>query len=81
MAELCHSCNAPIRFVLLAPSGKRMPIDWEPHPEGNVMVLEDGKVVVLSKGLASTARANHEDLHRSHFATCTDPDRWRRRSR
>jgi hypothetical protein len=46
-----------------------MPVDPEPVAEGNV-VLVDGLAVVGGEG---------EPRYTSHFATCPDAKRWRKR--
>ena len=41
MAE-CNSCGATIFWVIM-PSGKRMPLDAKPDPNGKVVLHDDGK--------------------------------------
>ena len=78
----CDSCGAAILWTLTR-TGKSMPVDEEPHPDGNVVLRRDGGkgpliAHVLSKG-------DHVDvmtkLHRSHFATCPHAARHRRRKK
>lgn len=38
MAE-CNSCGAPIRWVVVAKSGKKMPLDRDPVANGNIVML------------------------------------------
>lgn len=38
MAE-CNSCGAPIQWVVVAKSGKKMPIDLRPVRDGNIVKL------------------------------------------
>lgn len=38
MAE-CKSCGAPITWVVVAKSGKKMPIDRDPVGNGNIVML------------------------------------------
>jgi hypothetical protein len=49
MADKCRRCAAPIRWGKTA-KGRRMPLDAEPNPEGNVVMLDEfGNVRVLKK--------------------------------
>ena len=67
----CRSCQAEITWAL-TPNNRWMPIDAEPHPEGNVE-LHDGEprlAVVLSGTSLAAARLEGRPLHRSHMATC-----------
>lgn len=66
----CRSCGRPIRWAK-TPGGKAMPLDLEPHPQGNVTLGEDGMAQVLGDMLTRAAAANAGvRLYRSHFATC-----------
>jgi hypothetical protein len=76
----CRSCQAPV--IWTATRGQRtMPVDAEPHPDGNVRLtydpLHEGIVVADVLGPLE-ALATDEDLHRPHFATCPHADDWRR---
>lgn len=71
----CRSCGAAIIWATVTPSGKTMPVDAEPHPEGTVRWHQDGGnvVEVLGGELLATVReigAAIGAMHRSHFATC-----------
>lgn len=77
----CRSCHAPIRWVVTAATGKRMPIDPTPVPDGNVWIdhIEAG-LPVVHVGLS------HDDVPRSepcayqsHFVSCPQRDEWRRK--
>lgn len=68
MAE-CRSCGAPIEWVVTE-KGKRMPLDIERRDDGNVTVDPSGTARVVPKGKGSRV---------SHYATCADADRWRKR--
>jgi hypothetical protein len=54
--------------------GSRIPLDPEPVPDGNVVLTLHGEAHVLRAGEAPTG-----DRYVSHFTTCPDADRWRRR--
>lgn len=60
--ETCRSCNASIEWHKTV-AGKNMPIDVEPHPEGNLFINTDGKVEVAKPG-------TFPRMFRSHFVSC-----------
>lgn len=64
----CRSCNAPIEWAEITPSGKKMPFDGEIVP---VKSHHDpaGRLVETVDTTVTT----------SHFATCKDADKWRRK--
>lgn len=81
----CSTCRAAIRWVVMA-TGRRMRIDAEPHPEGNVRVLDDGRAEVLSGAVLDGLRRRGiidgaTELFRSHFATCPNAAAHRRRGK
>lgn len=62
----CRSCGASIFFA--PTSAKRlMPLDAEPHPEGNVILDRHGVAEVHPVGMAPGAVR-----YRSHFASCSN---------
>lgn len=75
----CESCRAPILWVKLA-SGANTCLDPDPVPHGNVYrtVSPDGAEVfrVVSKALPAPPG---ELLYVSHFATCPNAARHRKR--
>jgi hypothetical protein len=59
-----------------------MPIDSDPAEDGNVIAdLEQGVGVVVPAGALAQMKADTPDepFYRSHFATCPDAARWRKR--
>lgn len=75
MAEECRSCKAPILWTVTVKE-KRMPVNAEPSPVGNL-------VVIMRDGLPPLARA--PDLfdvglprYTSHFANCPQSKGWRK---
>ena len=77
----CRSCGAPVLWATVELSGKQMPVDADPAPEGNVLIQrEPGRVWarVLTGHDLHQARHEDEPLHRSHFSTCPDAATWRR---
>jgi len=74
----CHSCDVEIRWVLL-PSGKRMPVDAEPHQAGGVVF--DGCADADGEQKAHCLKADEPrtgDRYRSHFQTCPQAAQHRR---
>jgi hypothetical protein len=66
----CKACDAVIDWHKTE-AGKNIPIDPEPHPEGNIM-FKAAKAVYAKAGTVPT-------MYRSHFVTCTTPARFRKR--
>lgn len=63
----CRSCGAEIRWARTS-AGKRMPLDAEPNPNGNVE-LTNGVAVVHAQPPAFV----DGEIFMPHFATCPDP--------
>jgi hypothetical protein len=82
----CSSCGADIWWALSFTTGRRMPIDATPTPDGNVLLAEsrpDGTPVVRVVGKPAAAgpdlfSENTEPRFTSHFATCPQADSHRR---
>lgn len=70
MRAICRRCDAEILWGITA-KGKRMPIDLEPRPDGNLAVYRDPnaqlRVRVLEAGLKPEP---YERPGMPHFATC-----------
>jgi hypothetical protein len=61
----CRTCGADIQWALTT-NGKRMPVDAEPTPEGNIRLRKiDGEVFA-----DVVAPLSSDKLRLSHFATC-----------
>ena len=67
----CKSCHAPIIWGYTI-NGRRMPLDPEPVADGN-LVLDGQKV------RAVTAEDAPETRRASHFSSCIDAAKHRRR--
>jgi hypothetical protein len=76
----CRSCEAPIVWGKTR-AGRAMPLDAEPDPAGNVVLLANGTAVVLTADEAAERRLTFpEEVRRMpHHATCPQADEWRRR--
>lgn len=71
----CRSCRAEIWWARTE-SGKRIPLDPEPVPDGNVVVVQDSPPVV--RVLAAADLPLHiVPTYKSHFATCPHADTHR----
>lgn len=77
---VCRSANCDARIVWARSSltGRPIPVDAEPHPDGNVFLYRDRELGVTAQVLTRAAAAEGTGLHRSHFASCPDADGWRK---
>lgn len=77
----CRSCGAPIRWTK-TPQGRSMPLDIDPHPDGNVLVragdgTSDAIATVLPKDAVERLRAEgRTPLFRAHFSSCPEAKSW-----
>lgn len=73
----CRSCGAPIEWAQTEKGGKKMPLDFDPKPGGNVVVIGHQ---AGDYGMTPVARyvKNGEGDRTSHFATCPDAKEHRR---
>lgn len=75
-----QTCRAEIA-LLPTEAGKRLPIDVDPHPDGNVAVTRDllGEPVAVVLGATAAARwrAEGRSLYMPHHATCPDVEAFR----
>jgi hypothetical protein len=74
----CRSCHAEIIWVTMAASGRRMPLDAVPTPDGTVAVDGNGLAVVLTGQHLERAKAATVHLFRSHFASCVNAKQHRK---
>lgn len=76
-APRCKACGAAIRWVVTYARDQRMPVDYDPHEDGNVVVYNHGRADVYRdtpRSIPDTAT-----LHFSHHATCPHADEFRGR--
>lgn len=76
MTAICRTCGAPILWAHTR-HGMRLPVDPIPVSGGNLELIMDqpaGPVAVY-------VEATDEIRHVSHFATCPDATRHRRRTK
>ena len=83
MKKHCSSCGAPICFAEHAVSGRRMVLNADPDPGGNILVrVLDGPrrvATVLPPARAAAEQTTGTTLFTSHFATCPNAEAHRRR--
>ncbi len=73
----CRSCKAPLLWVRTAAFDSLMPLDADPVPDGNI-VLIDGKAHVM-KGDLFEPFIDDRPRYKSHHATCPEADKWRKK--
>ena len=74
----CRSCNARIIWTK-GSTGRANPVDAEPSEKGNIQILAEGTAVYLKADEAEAARQRGEKLHLSHFATCPNAAKHRKK--
>jgi hypothetical protein len=76
----CRGCDADINWAS-TPAGKSMPLDPEPHPDGNIEAHVDGSgrwhVDIVHADSQSTMFT--PNLYLSHFVTCPNAEEFRKR--
>lgn len=70
----CRACGASIFFARTA-TGKSVPLDAEPAANGNYCIDADGVARVVKKDEAPS----YSSLFLSHFVTCPDAQRFRKK--
>jgi hypothetical protein len=75
--SICRSCRARITWLETA-GGKKIPVDEDPVPDGNIVVV-GGMAHVLGKHDVSEL-AFTEPRYKSHFVTCPQAREWRNRA-
>jgi len=95
MSTPCKSCGADIFWCVTA-GGKNMPVDCLPSPDGNLYCLQQAgdygvevcdepmiAVSINAKGNPAVDTANAEGYPRylSHFATCLNAARHRKKGK
>ena len=82
----CRSCDAEIIWTS-TPTGKSMPLDANPNPDGNVELSCDRSgehprrkpvATVLAGMFLEEARSAGRELYMPHHATCPQGQAWRK---
>lgn len=83
--EPCRSCHAPVIWAVTE-KAKSMPVDAEPSEAGTLALERRDRIGGLPGGAPPLARVvrpdlrfGRTDLRTSHFATCPQAGRWRKR--
>ena len=72
----CKSCGARILWAV-TPAGKKIPLDAEPHPDGNIAISHAREWAPI---LASVVKPGSQDgLRKTHFATCPNSVQHRKK--
>lgn len=72
----CKSCRALITWLETA-GGGRIPVDEDPVPEGNIVVV--GKMAKVFRNAQAAAEAcPDEPRYLSHFVSCPQAGAWRK---
>jgi hypothetical protein len=71
----CRSCGAPVIWTVTE-RGKRMPVDAEPNPQGNIRLEQSTGDAPLT-AVYMRERTASVELYTSHFATCPQSRQWR----
>lgn len=79
--EQCRTCRHPIIWTQTE-RGKDMPVDAEPAPGGTIALCwseSRNHPTVLSTVVTAKLAFGHTNLRKSHFASCPQAGKWRRR--
>jgi hypothetical protein len=76
--DTCRGCKAAIRWAVVEPSGKRMPLDPGPDADGNVYTVHASPLTVRVIRHSDAVPAGVKRWM-PHFRTC--PERTRRKPR
>lgn len=91
MSDTCRSCKAPIEWAYTE-RGRRMPVDKEPTPEGNITLShrEQGRSPIAiynsteqieEKRKQAATRGEDARFFVSHFASCPYANKHRKKDR
>lgn len=75
-APKCRYCQEPIRWGKKT-NGQRIPIDWNVHEGGGVLLFDDGECELVEAGGETSGKKQGRSWtrHYAHFATCTKRER------
>jgi hypothetical protein len=80
VVSACRSCGAEIWWAETV-MGRRMPVDADPVPDGNVVVVREGvgqAPPVVEVGHPATLMPADRPRYQSHFATCPQASQHRK---
>ena len=78
----CRSCGAPLLWALTK-KGRRIPLDRNPVPDGNIEIEEADEGPPMSRVVSGQGELSPglfpATRYKSHFSTCPNAKRHRRR--
>lgn len=68
----CRSCNASVRWAVMRESGKSIPLDLAPRPEGNVVFPEgfDAPAITVQQAAKAGISVDGLPVFATHFVLC-----------
>lgn len=75
----CDTCHAAIVWTTHERTLRAMPVDVDPSDGANLALTLSKSGTVFCRVVKPELAYGRTDLHRSHFATCPDAPKWRRR--
>lgn len=75
----CGTCKATFVWATHQTTLRPMPVDVEPSADGNLALAVAGAGTLTCRVVKPELAYGRRDLHKSHFATCPDAPKWRRR--
>jgi hypothetical protein len=76
--EHCRTCDKPIIWAVTSRL-RDMPVDAQPVPDGNIRLEPREGMQPVARVLSVAEQFGKKSLRKSHFATCPQAERWRRR--
>lgn len=78
--SVCRSCKAPLLWARTEATGKAIPLDAEPHPDGNVIIVREGArdVARVLGPLEVAALDPSMERFMPHFQSCPNGSEFRR---
>jgi len=73
----CRACEAPLLWTVTT-KGKKMPVDAKPTEFGPFVLLYEGQRQPTAKYIGAAGDSGGEKRYESHWATCTDAEKFRR---
>ena len=74
----CKACGNPILWARVTATGKMMPVDPEPRPDGNIELTRGRTPEATVHGQSPLGVDPDLTLYVSHFVTCPSADEFRR---
>jgi hypothetical protein len=74
----CSSCGAAILWTQTS-TGRAMPVDAEPSEKGNIYLQREPGPPIIAIYVSNKVPHDFKPLYLSHFATCPDAKKHRRK--